>query len=226
MPCVRELVSSCVLAVCTESQSPPYTDKVPLNVTSEYIDRMGGYSDDSAPWRFAGRALYQLNLVKSSEARKHVPADLKLVELFGYTLGGVYLARYEDSPAGTFDEMVALGGLVWNAPTSCAWAARVYVNNKDARNHGVKTCGLPSNFAHFDEEGAAAAATTTTTHGWWKNTRKPRGSFFGLFAKKDGDKQRQQQRQNRKKTKKGYGCLLYTSPSPRDATLSRMPSSA
>ena len=23
-----------------------------------------------------------------------------------------------------------------------------------------------------------------------------------------------------------YGCLLYTSPSPRDATLSRMPSSA
>ena len=26
--------------------------------------------------------------------------------------------------------------------------------------------------------------------------------------------------------KRGYTCLLYTSPSPRDATLSRMPSSA
>ena len=26
--------------------------------------------------------------------------------------------------------------------------------------------------------------------------------------------------------KKAYSCLLYTSPSPRDATLSRMPSSA
>jgi len=26
--------------------------------------------------------------------------------------------------------------------------------------------------------------------------------------------------------KRPYGCLLYTSPSPRDATLSRMPSSA
>ena len=25
---------------------------------------------------------------------------------------------------------------------------------------------------------------------------------------------------------KGYGCLLYTSPSPRDGLLSRMPSSA
>ena len=28
------------------------------------------------------------------------------------------------------------------------------------------------------------------------------------------------------KTKKNHTCLLYTSPSPRDATLSRMPSSA
>ena len=28
------------------------------------------------------------------------------------------------------------------------------------------------------------------------------------------------------KESKGYTCLLYTSPSPRDATLSRMPSSA
>ena len=93
----------------------------------------GGYRDDDAPWSFRGRALYQLNLVKASDARKHVPADLKLVELFGYTLGGVYLARYDDSPAGVFDEMVALGGLVWNPPTSCAWAARVFVNNRDAR---------------------------------------------------------------------------------------------
>lgn len=128
----------------------------------------GGYRDDDAPWRFRGRALYQLNLVKASEARKHVPADLKLVELFGYTLGGVYLARYDDSPAGVFDEMVALGGLVWNPPTSCAWAARVFVNNRDARAHGVKTCGLPSAFAAFDEARGGAE-----THGWWKDTRPP-----------------------------------------------------
>ena len=29
-----------------------------------------------------------------------------------------------------------------------------------------------------------------------------------------------------KKLQEGFSCLLYTSPSPRDATLSRMPSSA
>ena len=30
----------------------------------------------------------------------------------------------------------------------------------------------------------------------------------------------------RMQVRENYGCLLYTSPSPRDATLSRMPSSA
>jgi len=27
-------------------------------------------------------------------------------------------------------QFVALGGLVWNFPTSCAWAARVYVSHR------------------------------------------------------------------------------------------------
>lgn len=145
----------------------------PLPIVRRAMGR--GYRDGDAPWRFSGRALYQLNLVKSSEARKHVPKDLKLVELFGYTLGGVYLARYEDSPAGTFDEMVALGGLVWNPPTSCAWAARVFVNDAGARAHGVKTCGLPSALARFDDDDDARNAET---HGWWKNIKPP-----SLFAK-------------------------------------------
>ena len=140
----------------------------PLPIVRRAMGR--GYRDGDAPWRFSGRALYQLNLVKSSEARKHVPKDLKLVELFGYTLGGVYLARYEDSPAGTFDEMVALGGLVWNPPTSCAWAARVFVNDAGARAHGVKTCGLPSALARFVDDDDAADAET---RGWWKHVKPP-----------------------------------------------------
>jgi hypothetical protein len=50
-------------------------------------------------------ALYQLHLVKASTARAFVPRDLRLVEAFGYTLGGMFLARYHDSPAGEFDEV-------------------------------------------------------------------------------------------------------------------------
>jgi len=74
----------------------------------------------SAP---ASSALYQLHLVKASTARAFVPRDLRLVEAFGYTLGGMFLARYHDSPAGAFDELVVIAGIVWNPPTSCASAA-------------------------------------------------------------------------------------------------------
>ncbi|CAK7336065.1 unnamed protein product [Dovyalis caffra] len=75
------------------------------------------------PWRFRGRhayptsilyALYQLHLVKAETARAFIPKELKLVEAFGYTLGGFFLASYEDSPDGAFDELVVIAGHVQN----------------------------------------------------------------------------------------------------------------
>lgn len=129
-----------------------------------------GYSDP--PWEFKGKALYQLSLVKVEDARKYVPAHIPLVQLFGYTLGGLYLARYTDSPAGAFDELVALAGLAWNFPTSCAWAARVYVNNASARNHGLKVVGLPSRLASFRAVpkkvlNVQSTKSRNTKRDWW-----------------------------------------------------------
>ncbi|KAL6776373.1 CGL24 [Auxenochlorella protothecoides x Auxenochlorella symbiontica] len=112
----------------------------------------------SGPWEFEGRALYQLSLVRVDEARRHIPADLPLVSLFGWTLGGLYLARYTSSPAGAFDELVALAGLVWDGPTSCAWAGRVLVNSPAALQHGQQAVGLPSHAARFQAAGHSA---------WW-----------------------------------------------------------
>ncbi|XP_024539206.1 protein NEOXANTHIN-DEFICIENT 1 isoform X3 [Selaginella moellendorffii] len=95
------------------------------------------------------RALYQMHLVKAETARRHIPGELKLVEAFGYTLGGFFLAHYNDSPVGPFDELVVIAGIVWNPPTSCAWAARVLVNDKGACRHGRMEVGLPSQLASF-----------------------------------------------------------------------------
>ena len=55
-----------------------------------------------------------------------------------------------------------MAGLVWNAPTSCAWAARVYVSNRAARNHGRAEVGLPSRVATFDSCGVSPPARS-----WW-----------------------------------------------------------
>ncbi|XP_047961582.1 protein NEOXANTHIN-DEFICIENT 1 [Salvia hispanica] len=85
--------------------------------TSE-INSSRGYG--KPPWIFKGSALYQLHLVKAETARAFIPKELRLVEAFGYTLGGFFLANYEESPAGIFDELVVIAGIVWNPPTSCA----------------------------------------------------------------------------------------------------------
>ncbi|XP_020706062.1 protein NEOXANTHIN-DEFICIENT 1 isoform X2 [Dendrobium catenatum] len=107
------------------------------------------------PWLFKGSALYQLHLVKAEIARVFIPKEFKIVEAFGYTLGGFFLARYDDSPVAKFDELVVIAGTVWNPPTSCAWAARVLVNNEEACRHGRKEFGLPSNVGIFSEQKSA-----------------------------------------------------------------------
>ncbi|XP_038703145.1 protein NEOXANTHIN-DEFICIENT 1 [Tripterygium wilfordii] len=121
------------------------------------------------PWLFKGSALYQLHLVKSETARAFIPKECRLVEAFGYTLGGFFLASYDHSPAGIFDELVVVAGIVWNPPTSCAWAARVLVSSNDACDHGRKDVGLPSHVARFSKR---ITVTPTMT--------KPKSKYGGL----------------------------------------------
>lgn len=111
------------------------------------MDSGSGYG--KPPWIFKGSALYQLHLVKAETARACIPKEFRLVEAFGYTLGGFFLANYDDSPAGVFDELVVIAGLVWNPPSSCAWATKVLVNSDEACEHGRQEVGLPSQVARF-----------------------------------------------------------------------------
>ncbi|KAM7269819.1 hypothetical protein ACFE04_025316 [Oxalis oulophora] len=113
-------------------------------------------------------ALYQLHLVKAETARAIIPKEIKLVEAFGYTLGGFFLANYQDSPAGGFDELVIIAGTVWNSPTSCAWAAKVLVNSDEACDHGRKDVGLPSQVARFSKRITAIEA-------------KPKAKYSGIL---------------------------------------------
>ncbi|KAG8365803.1 hypothetical protein BUALT_Bualt17G0009800 [Buddleja alternifolia] len=131
------------------------------------------------PWVFKGRqvnALYQLHLVKADTARALIPKEFKLVEAFGYTLGGFFLANYEDSPAGIFDELVVIAGIVWNPPTSCAWAARVLVNSDKACIHGRKDVGLPSQVANFTKASLNMPSVTALPG-------KKRNRFGGFLSK-------------------------------------------
>ena len=45
---------------------------------------------------------------------------------------------------GSYISWLVLSGLVWNAPTSCAWASHVFVDRRSAVSHGRRVFGLPS----------------------------------------------------------------------------------
>ncbi|GMH15092.1 hypothetical protein Nepgr_016933 [Nepenthes gracilis] len=117
------------------------------------------------PWKFKGSALYQLHLVKSEIAKALIPKEFRLVEAFGFTLGGFFLASYDDSPAGVFDELVVIAGIVWNPPTSCAWAAKVVVSSNEACQHGRDNVGLPSHVASFSKVGCCSEQRIIGTKG-------------------------------------------------------------
>ncbi len=152
-----------------EHDSRPDAPQLPSGKTGSYR---------SPPWTFTGKALYQLSLVRIEDARKYVPDAIPLVNIFGYTLGGFYLARYSGSPAGQFDELVALAGLAWNFPTSCAWAARVYVNNDEAKRHGLKVVGLPSRKARFTRSTYSNSPSTTPASSS-TSIKKPTSDWWG-----------------------------------------------
>ncbi|RYR09022.1 hypothetical protein Ahy_B05g076991 [Arachis hypogaea] len=63
----------------------------------ESILRTLFYSHQSIP-------IIKVFSVECEKARRYIPREFKLAEAFGNTLGGFFLASYEDSPAGVFDE--------------------------------------------------------------------------------------------------------------------------
>jgi hypothetical protein len=75
-------------------------------------------------------------------------------------------------------QCVVMAGLVWNAPLSCAWAGRVFVSNREARDHGLRSVGLPSRLAAF--ESAPAPAGGKPRRGgpgsWWRKGRRGEGA--------------------------------------------------
>ncbi|CAH2034126.1 unnamed protein product [Thlaspi arvense] len=136
-----------------EGKKTPFEAFFPKNVSgllllSVLLNFLSSYCDFSA--------LYQIHLVKAATARAFIPKEFRLVEAFGYTLGGFFLASYDDSPADVvlllFPQLVVIAGIVWNPPTSCAWAARVLVNSNEACHHGRKEVGLPSQVARFSKK--------------------------------------------------------------------------
>ncbi|KAJ9505201.1 hypothetical protein QJQ45_011231 [Haematococcus lacustris] len=137
-----------------------------------------GYSDP--PWTFKGRALYQLQLVKSEEARKYIPDTFKLVELFGEARDhGLQcvglpsrLATFTCLPptAASLEPGLASAAMAQPAHSPCWWrgcpatpaisshpAPAACCTSAGGRGHG----SLPTPLQGGKADGAAGAAGST-----------------------------------------------------------------
>jgi len=96
------------------------------------------------PYAFpVARVLYQPQWVRAEAARKVTPDGVALISAFGWTLGGVFIVDWTDSPIGPYTEAAVLSGLVWRGGTLGAWASHLVVTSPDAVAAGRELWGLP-----------------------------------------------------------------------------------
>ena len=117
------------------------------------------------PWTFPNaRVLYQPALVKVEAARAVTPSDgLTLLSAFGYTLGGVFVVEWTDSPIGPYREVAVLSALVGRGLSIGAWASHIIVTTPEAVDSGRDYFGLPTHLGAISFEASEGEATDPTT---------------------------------------------------------------
>ena len=108
------------------------------------------------PWVFPNaRVWYQPTFVPVQAARDVTPTSgLTLLSLFGWTLGGVFVVEWEDSPIGPYQEVAVLSGLVARGLSIGAWASHIVVTTDDAVVSGRSVFGLPARQGSIDFGGS------------------------------------------------------------------------
>ena len=85
-------------------------------------------------YNLRARCWYQLHLCRAEAAAARTPDSLVRLSLFGWTLGGIFVAAWDDSPLGPYKECALMAGLAL-APRSLtlgAWPRPLLVTSAGA----------------------------------------------------------------------------------------------
>ena len=93
---------------------------------------------DEDGWRFEGRFVFAPQLVRVPDD----PPDAYIVNVFGWTLGGVVALEYDSSLVGPYLEFVEMGALVVRNGAIGQWGARLLVSNEEAKEASILEGGL------------------------------------------------------------------------------------
>jgi acetoacetate decarboxylase len=103
-----------------------------------------------APWRLKGYGFLALYWVDIDRVRPSIPKELQIFSFLpGKTLGGIYVASYEDGSTLQYHELISVSALIIHQGEIGAWISHIYVDNPDSRVGGRTIWGLPKEMAEF-----------------------------------------------------------------------------
>jgi hypothetical protein len=103
-----------------------------------------------APWNLQGYGIQAVHLIDIDRSRLFVPPELKIIPILpGKTLGGVYLASYEEGSVLKYSELIVVSAIVQHANKIGIWISHIYVDNPDSVMGGREIWGLPKELAQF-----------------------------------------------------------------------------
>ena len=139
------LLAACLITRLCLSWTPPQTPQQPppCRLRAAQLD---ADAYPPAPWSFSNaRVMYQPTLVRTSAARAVTPSDgLMLLSFLGWTLGGVFVVDWTESPVGPYREVAVLSGLVARGLSIGAWASHIVVTTPASVGGGRTIFGLPT----------------------------------------------------------------------------------
>ena len=146
------LLAACLIARLCLSWTPAQT-RQPRRLAAQ-TNAADAYPP--APWSFSNaRVMYQPTLVRAAAARAVTPSDgLTLLSCFGWTLGGVFVVDWTESPVGPYREVAVLSGLVARGFSIGAWASHIVVTTPQSEGGGRAVFGLPTVLGSVDFKAA------------------------------------------------------------------------
>lgn len=120
--------------------------------------------DEDYPWRFEGRLWFRPALVRvpPPDSDLRPPPSVSMLNLFGWTVGGVVALEYDESPVGPYREYVTMGSVVSKRGALGQWGSKLYVSTDVAQRVCEDVWGVPATLAdiEFEEKGVGGAPTS------------------------------------------------------------------
>mmetsp|Transcript_14520 Transcript_14520/g.20497 ORF Transcript_14520/g.20497 Transcript_14520/m.20497 type:complete len:356 (+) Transcript_14520:39-1106(+) len=108
-------------------------------------------NNDDYPWSFTGRLWFRPALVKLDQDQQlKPPSSVSMLNLFGWTVGGVVALEYDDSPVGPYREYVTMGAVVSKRGCIGQWGSSLYVSNDEAERICQEIWNVPAQVANIE----------------------------------------------------------------------------